>query len=281
MLAGPLRAQRPGAAQPVQERGGAHQRRAVGRDAVSSRPIAASRSAGPQPGQRADPAGDDHAAAEPAAAQAGSTSRSTCSLCQPNRAVATASPAPSASRTTTSRWLASRSSSACSTRTRAAGHGTSAPAMRSSGVAVGQRVRDRGDSLGPLGQQHPVGDGHALEPLLDPAVLVEHPHVQVRDVLAGRFHQVLDGLHHAGADRAVRDREQPGPGHMARQRARDRARRPRRGPGAPGRGRGLPRAQRQDQRLQPRMPVRDDAEQVMDLPLVPERGAAAAGSAPG
>ena len=48
----------------------------------------------------------------------------------------------------------------------------------------------------------------------------------------------------------------------------------RRRPGAPGRGRGaLLTEQRQDQRLQPGVPVGDDPEQVMDLPLVPERGA--------
>ena len=49
----------------------------------------------------------------------------------PNRAVAAASPAASARRTATSRWQASRSSSACSTRTSAAVHGISAPATRS------------------------------------------------------------------------------------------------------------------------------------------------------
>ena len=60
----------------------------------------------------------------------------------------------------------------------------------------------------------PSATAQPFEPFLDPAVLVEEPHVQVRDVLAGRLHQVLDRLEHARADRAVRDREHAFPGDM-------------------------------------------------------------------
>jgi hypothetical protein len=34
----------------------------------------------------------------------------------------------------------------------------------------------------------------------DPALLAEHPDVQVRDVLTGRLDQVLHGLDHPGAN---------------------------------------------------------------------------------
>jgi hypothetical protein len=60
-------------------------------------------------------------------------------------------------------------------------------------------VRDGGDALGALGQQHAAAS-YVLVPLSDPALLAEHPDVQVRDVLTGRLDQVLHGLDHPGAN---------------------------------------------------------------------------------
>ena len=121
-------------------------------------------------------------------------------------------------------------------------------------MAEGEGVGDRGDSLGAFGQQDAVVRGHPGEPVRHAAVLVEHPHVQVRDRLARRLDQVLDRLHHAGADRPVRDREDAVASHVPGQRVLL--------------GRAGP-----DQGRQPRMPLRDHAEAVMDHPLVPERRA--------
>jgi len=115
-------------------------------------------------------------------------------------------------------------------------------------------VGDRGDALGALGQQDAVGRAHPGEPVLHAAVFVKHPHVQVRDRLARRLDQVLDRFHHPGADRAVRDREDPVALDMPRQGV-------------------LLRRAAPDERGQPRMPVRDHAETIVDHPLVPERGA--------
>jgi hypothetical protein len=53
-------------------------------------------------------------------------------------------------------------------------------------LAEGHGVRDGAGALGALGQQHAVVAGHALAPLLDPAVLAGRPHVQVQAVLTGR-----------------------------------------------------------------------------------------------
>ena len=92
---------------------------------------------------------------------------------------------------------------------RAASRGISQQAIASTGVAVGEGVGDGGDAFGPLGEQEHVAGGHAGEPAGDAAVLVEDPHVEVRDRLAGGLDQVLHQLGHPGADRAVRDREQP------------------------------------------------------------------------
>ena len=224
MLAGPLGAQRAGAAQPVQERRGAHQRRGVGRHRLvqpADRRPAGRRAA--STGEPADPARHDHPAAEPVAARR-PASRSTRSLCQPNLAVATASPAASASRTASVEVAARRSSSACSTRTRRGRPGDHRGGDAFQGVAVGQRVRHAGRALDPLGQQHAIAGGQALEPLLQAPVLVEHPHVEVRYLLARRLDQVLDRLHDPGPDRPVRDREQAGADHVPRQRAAGRAR---------------------------------------------------------
>ena len=157
--------QRAGAAQPVQERCRPHQRVRVRGDrlvqpADLGQQLGRARSAAGRltPPGTTTPRPNRLPHSPP-------TSRSTLSLCQPNRAVATARPAASASRTATSRWLASRSSSACSTRTSAAVRRHLAARDPLDGVAVGQRVRDRRDAFGPLGQQHALGRGHALEPL--------------------------------------------------------------------------------------------------------------------
>ncbi len=219
VLAGPPGPQRPGAAQPVQERCGAHQQPQVRRDL----PVQAGHRR-EQVGRRDQrrprtPRREPRRRGRTGCRTARSTSRSTRSLCQPNRAVATASPAASVSRTATSRWQASRSSSACTVRISAASRGHRGAGDLLQRVAVGQRVRDRSDPLDPLGQQHPVAGRQALEPLLDAAVLVEDPHVQVRYLLARRLDQVLDRLHHPGPDRPVRDGEQSGPGHVAGQHA--------------------------------------------------------------
>ena len=270
MLAGPLGPQRPGPAQPVEEGRGAHQRRDVGchrcfQAADRVQQVRRGHSRHP-----AYPAGHDHPAAEPAAAQPadqpqhlllvpaepGGGDREPGGVSQPNGHVEMAA-----------KPLKLRVQHP--DEGGGPGHLGAGDALER--VAVGQRVRDRCRSLRALGQQHPVSGSHPLEPLLDAAVLVEHPHIQVRDVLPGGLHQVLHRLDDTRAHRAVRDREHPWPGHVPGQRPRvglgDRGALRRPGPRSDRAG-----PQRKHQRLKPRMTVRDHAEEVVDLPLVPECG---------
>ena len=253
MLARALRRQRACAAQPVQERGGGHQRGRFAGNRAAELVDLGEDLGGRQPRRRADPAGHHHPAAEPAAAQPadqpqhpflmqgepGGGHREPGRVGQPDRDVEVVGDPlelgvqhPDQGRGR--RRLTTRD---CLDR-----------------VAEGQGVGDRGDALGALGQQHAVRRGHPGEPVLHAAVLVEHPHVQVRDRLARGLDQVLDRFHHAGADRAVRDREDPVARDVPGQRVVFR----RAGP---------------DERRQPRVPLRDHAEAVVDLALVPERGA--------
>ena len=241
MLPGPLRGERPGPAQPVQERRGAHQQAHVRTDPPVQLADRGEQVAGPQPRRRGGPRRErrrrgrtgcphswldqpQHLLLVPA--EPGGRHGQPGPVGQPDDDVEVAGqPLQLGVHHPDQR--------------RRPGHlGPGDPFER---VAVGQRVRDGGDALGPLGQQHPVGGGHALEPLLDAAVLVEHPHVQVRDVLAGRLDQVLDRLDHARAHRAVRDGEQAGTRDVAAAARRgyglDGVRTGRRSPGRGGAGR--------------------------------------------
>jgi hypothetical protein len=119
-------------------------------------------------------------------------------------------------------------------------------------VAEGEGVGDRGDALGAFGEQDAVGDRRTFEAGGEAAVLVEDSHIQVRDGLAGRLDQVLHRFEHAGANRAVRDREQAVPVDVARQRVVIR-------PAGP------------HERGEARMAFRRDPRLVVDDALVPER----------
>ena len=136
-------------------------------------------------------------------------------------------------------------------------------------LAVGDRMGHRRHALAPLGQEHAVVEVHALEADLDAAVLVEHAGAQVGDVLAGRLDQVLDRLEDARAHRPVGDGEHAFALRRGRAAASsvgfDRSR---------SAARSRPRAgrawvEREDERVEAGMAHRYEAEEVVDLPLVP------------
>ena len=248
---GPRRRQRARRTQPVEERGGRHQCVGVAVDGFLQAAELGEDGTGTEPRHRAHAAGDHDAPAEPASAQAtdqpqhpflvhrepGGGHRQARRISQLGRDVdVVGDPLQFGVQDPHQRGRHRRD--------------TGGDAL--DGVAVGQGVRDRGDTFGPLGEQHAGVGGHALEPLLDPAVLVEDPHVQVRYRLTRGLDQVLDGLHDAGPDRAVRDGEQAVALDVPGQRV-------------------VLRRAGQDQRGQPRMPLGDHAELIMDHSLVPER----------
>ena len=249
MLAGPRRSERAGAAQPVKERGRAEQRAHVGGDLLFQRGEPGQDLGRAFPRKRRHAARDHDAAAEAAAAhgadqpqhpflvqrEAGGGDREAGRVGEPHRDVQVVrDPLEFRVRHPDEGGLA---------RDLAAGD-------RLDRVAVGEGVSDGGDAFGPLGEQDAVARGHAGEPAGHAAVLVEDPHVEVRDRLAGGLDQVLHRLGHPGADRAVRDREQPVSRHVPGQRVA-----------------GL------DERGEPGMTLGDDPGLVVDQPLVPERRA--------
>jgi hypothetical protein len=59
------------------------------------------------------------------------------------------------------------------------------------------------DPLDPLGQEHAIGRGHALEAAFYTAVLGVHTGADMGYVLSRRLDQVLDRLEDAGADRSI------------------------------------------------------------------------------
>ena len=65
------------------------------------------------------------------------------------------------------------------------------------GLAESQGVSNRRDSLGPLGQEHPVEGAQALEPPFQAAVLVVNASTHMRNVFTGSFHEILDRFENA------------------------------------------------------------------------------------
>ena len=123
-------------------------------------------------------------------------------------------------------------------------------------------------ALGALSHENPVVGAHGLKTNLDATVLVEDPGAQVGDVLTGRLDQVLDRLEDARANRPVGHGEDPLALEVDGQRSGvefDRSDRLSRSRPRAGRSR----VEREDQRVEAGMLNREEAEEVVDLSLVP------------